>query len=236
METFAAELSTTTTQTANTEQVDSYFDTRFAHDEKREIVWRALIRYHFQALVRPEHCVLELGSAYGHFINNIQAARRVALDQWAGFTAFIQPGVETYVGGVSDLGFLASRSVDFAFASNLFEHVSQEDFASVLRQLKSKLRVGGSVALLQPNYRYAYKEYFDDYTHRTVYSHISLCDFLEANGYEVISCAPRFLPYSMKSSRFVSPLLIRLYLMSPWKFRGKQMLVHARPRTQGTPS
>ena len=68
METFAAELSTP----------DNYFDTRFVHDEKREIVWRALIRHHFQTLVRPEQCVLELGSAYGHFINNIRAARRVA--------------------------------------------------------------------------------------------------------------------------------------------------------------
>jgi SAM-dependent methyltransferase len=233
METFAAELSTAT---AKTESGDSYFDTRFAHDAKREIVWRALIQYHFQALVRPDHCVLELGSAYGHFINNIRAARRVALDQWSGFTEFMQAGVEPHVGDVSDLDFLSSRSVDFAFASNLFEHVSQEDFASVLRQLKSKLRPGGSIALLQPNYRYAYKEYFDDYTHRTVYSHTSLCDFLEANGYEVISCSPRFLPYSMKSSRFVSPLLIRLYLMSPWKFRGKQMLVHARPRMQGQPA
>jgi len=232
METFAAELSTNTTQTSKAEPVDTYFDTRFVHDEKREIVWRALVRYHFQALIRPEHCVLELGSAYGHFINNIQAARRVALDQWPGFTEFMRPGVETHVGDVSDLGFLGNRSVDFAFASNLFEHVSQEDFASVLRQLKSKLRPGGSISLLQPNYRYAYKEYFDDYTHRTVYSHISMCDFLEANGYEVMSCASRFLPYSMKSSRFVSPLLIRLYLMSPWKFQGKQMLVQARPRTQ----
>ena len=68
------------------------------------------------------------------------------------------------------------HSVVFAFASNLFEHLSQEDFARVLSALREKLTSAGDLVILQPNYRYAYREYFDDYTHRTIYSHISLSD------------------------------------------------------------
>lgn len=70
---------------------------------------------------------------------------------------------------MTDLEFLKPSSVNFVFASNLFEHVTQEAFASVLQQLKNALAPGGTLNILQPNYYYAYREYFDDYTHRTVF-------------------------------------------------------------------
>jgi SAM-dependent methyltransferase len=206
-----------------------YFETRFTPDERREVLWRTLCRHYFGRLIAPEDCVLELGAGYGHFINHVSARRRIAQDIWEGFAAHLQPGVEGHVGSVADLSYLPAASVNFAFASNLFEHITQEDFASVLRQLAGALAPGGTLNILQPNYYYAYREYFDDYTHRTVYSHTSLCDFLEAHGYRVIECRPRFLPLSVKSRLPVSPLLIRLYLLSPWKILGKQMFVRARP-------
>jgi hypothetical protein len=86
---------------------------------------------------------------------------------------------------------------------------------------------------LQPNYLFAYREYFDDYTHVTVYSHISLCDFLAANGFEVMNCQPRFMPLTVKSRLRVSPWLIRAYLHSPIKPLGKQMLIRARVSPTG---
>ena len=212
---------------------DAYFETCFADDPRREVLWRTLVRYYFQPQIDATHCVLELGAGYGHFINNVRAARRIAQDRWADFPKYLAAGVEANVGDVTDLSFLEDASVDFVFASNLFEHVSQEDFASVLAQLRRKLKPGGTINILQPNYRYAYREYFDDYTHRTVYSHLSLCDFLAANSYEVIACAPRFLPLTLKSRLKVSPFLIRMYLLSPVKPLGKQMLVRARPARAG---
>lgn len=66
--------------------------------------------------------------------------------------------------------------------------VARFGFATVLDQLKRKLTHGGTLNILQPNYRRAYGEYFDDYTHVAVYSDISLCDFLRANGYHILEC------------------------------------------------
>ena len=208
---------------------NSYFQTRFSEDPRREVLWRTLVTHFFQPQIPAESCVLELGAGYGNFINNVRAARRIAQDQWPEFSRHLAPEVESHVGPVTDLSFLEDASVDFAFASNLFEHVSQDDFASVLAQLRRKLKPQGSLTLLQPNYRYAFKEYFDDYTHITPYSHLSICDFLHANSYDVIRCVPRFLPLTLKSRLKVSPFLIRLYLLSPIKPLGKQMLVQARP-------
>src|SRR6516225_7399340 len=110
----------------------SYFQTRFAPDQRREILWRTLYRHHFSRLISPEDCVLELGAGYGHFINQVVARRRIALDQWEEFVRYLQPGVEGHIGNVTDLAFLEPGSVNFVFASNLFEHISQEAFASVL--------------------------------------------------------------------------------------------------------
>jgi SAM-dependent methyltransferase len=209
---------------------EGYHESRLTRDPRRDVLWEALWRYHFSSQIRPEDCVLDLGCGYGNFINQVVARRRIALDSWPAFTQHLAPGVEAVIGDVTELGMLPDRAIDFAFASNLFEHLSQAQCARVLDQLRSKLSARGKLTLLQPNYRYAYREYFDDYTHIAVYSHLSLTDFLVANGYEVLSVRPRFLPLTIKSRLPVSPLLIRAYLASPLKPMGKQMLLCAQPR------
>jgi hypothetical protein len=210
----------------------SYHDSRLIFDAKRQTVWDALWRYHFRGVVPLDGCVLDLGSGYGDFINAVEARRRIALDQWDEFPTYLQPGVESVVAPVTDLSAIEDKSVDFAFASNLFEHVSQSDFALALNALGAKLTGRGTLTILQPNWRYAYREYFDDYTHVSVYSHISLADFLRANGWDVLEVRPRFLPLTVKSRLPVWPALIGLYLKSPFKPLGKQMLVTARPKVR----
>ena len=209
--------------------IEGYHDSRLTQDNRRDTVWKALWRYHFKTIVPADGCVLDLGCGYGEFINNVEARRRIGLDLWDGISNHLEPGVEAIVSSVTDLDQLDDGSVDFAFASNLFEHVTQADFAAVLKALRAKLAPGGTLNILQPNYRYAYREYFDDYTHITVYSHVSMADFLAANDYEVIEMRPRFVPLTVKSRAPVWPPLIGLYLRSPFKPLGKQMFVRARP-------
>jgi SAM-dependent methyltransferase len=209
---------------------DEYFQTRLAYDSRRDVLWRTLCQFHFANLISPDDCVLELGAGYGGFINNVNARRRIAVDAWPGFVKYVAPEVEAHVSRVEDLAFLPAASVDFVFASNLFEHLTQEAFASVLSELDRILAAGGTLNILQPNFHYAYRNYFDDYTHRAVYSHVSLCDFLEAHGFAIVECRRKFLPLTLKSRLPVSPTLIRAYLGSPWKPMGKQMFVRARVR------
>jgi SAM-dependent methyltransferase len=173
--------------------------------------------------------VLELGAGYCHFINNIQAKERFAVDLWPGVVRCAIPPVKAHVGLASDLGFLPSASLDVVFASNLFEHLSQPQLAATLAEVKRTLKPTGSLMIGQPNFRYAYKEYFDDYTHVAMYSHVSLSDFLEANDFRVVECRGKFLPLTVKSRIPIHQLLIRLYLLSPIKPMAKQMLIRAVP-------
>jgi hypothetical protein len=184
----------------------AYHKVRLGHQRKRNVVWAALWRYYFRHRIDATDTVLDLGCGY------------------------IAPGVETLVTSLTDLSALEDGSIDYAFASNVVEHVTKEEFASLLACLKKKLSARGRLTLIQPNYRYASAEYFDDYTHISIWSHVSLADFLTANGYEVIEIRPRFLPLTLISRIPTFPPLIGLYLISPIKPLGKQMLLSARAR------
>jgi hypothetical protein len=56
-----------------------------------------------------------------------------------------------------------------------------------------------TLSVIQPNFRYAYREYFDDYTHVAIFTHVSLCDVFRASGFDIVDVKPRFLPLSIKS-------------------------------------
>lgn len=208
----------------------AYHKVRLGHQGKRSVVWAALWRYYFRHRIDATDTVLDLGCGYGDFINHVIAKRRIALDLWPEFVTHIGPGIETLVASLTDLSALEDGTIDYAFASNVVEHVTKDEFASLLACLKTKLSARGRLTLIQPNYRYASAEYFDDYTHISIWSHVSLADFLTVNGYEVIEIRPRFLPLTVISRIPVFPPLIGLYLNSPFKPLGKQMLLSARAR------
>lgn len=207
---------------------NTYHSTRFEPVKARDILWHTLCQEVFNKQIQPDFCTLDLGSGYGHFINNVNCREKIAIDSWPGLKDCVNKDVITHIGSVTNLDFLKNHSVDFAFASNLFEHCSQQDLTLVLEQLKTKLTKDGTLTILQPNYYYAYREYFDDYTHVSVYSHISIRDFLLAHEYEIVELKPRFLPLTVKSKLPVKPWLIKAYLACPFKPMGKQMLVKAK--------
>ena len=119
---------------------DAYFRTRFAADARRDVLWTTLCRFYFSKLVAPSDCVLELGAGYGAFINNVAARRRIAVDSWPGFVGAAR---RRHRGACrrrhGSWRSCSRRPWTSSFASNLFEHVSQEQFAEVLARLGTAL-------------------------------------------------------------------------------------------------
>jgi hypothetical protein len=98
----------------------------------------------------------------------------------------------------------------------------------VIADVSALLKPGGRFIVIQPNFRYAYRHYFDDYTHRSVFTDTSLATLLRAHGLRTELVQPRFLPYSMKdTSAPIAPWIVRAYLRSPIKPRAGQMLIVA---------
>ena len=145
----------------------------------------------------------------------------------AGMIAHLEPGVEGLVTSITQLDGVPDGSVDYVFSSNCFEHVSQPDLVDCLAQLRRKMKPGAMISIVQPNFKYCFRDYFDDYTHVAIYTAQGLSDLLAANGFRVVRCVPRFMPLTLKSRVPAHPWLIRLYLMSPFKPLAGQMLISA---------
>jgi len=204
-----------------------YFETRFAPDPSRAGVWGAIVR-HLRPYLPRNGAVLELGAGYCAFINAVEARERHALDLFPDLPGHAAPGVRTHVQGCDDLAGFADASLDVVFASNLFEHLDRAQLGRTLVEVRRVLRPGGRLILMQPNYRYCSREYFDDYTHLLVFTHVSLPDVLAAHGFTVERVVPRFMPFSLKSRLPRWPWLVDLYLAQPFRPFAKQMLVVAR--------
>ena len=202
-----------------------YFETRYTFDPGRERVWRAIAEY-LQREVPADSTIVELGSGYADFINQINAKVKIAVDLDSHAAAYCKPPVQFIQASVTALP-LSDGSADVIFASNLFEHFSDEDLTRLIGEVRRVLRANGKLILLQPNYYYSFREYWDDYTHRKAFSHHSLSDFLTTSRMKVTRVVPRLLPFSFKSLLPRSYWLTKIYLQLPWRPMAKQMLAVA---------
>jgi len=206
------------------------YEQRFQPMERQQKneLWRVLCQSFFQKYVSDSDTVVDLGAGYCEFINNIRCANKIAVDLNEETVNFAAEEVRVVLVPVSNLSPLEDGTVDVTFCSNLFEHLqSKEELLVVLSEIHRILRIGGRLLVLQPNIRYAYKEYWDYFDHYLPLSHLSLTEALQLSGFSVEETRPRFLPYTFKSRLPKSPFPLRLYLRLPFlhRFLGRQMFV-----------
>lgn len=209
---------------------------RFADvsQQKRAAMWDVLCRVVLQRYVEPTDAVVDLGAGFCEFINTIRCGRKIAVDVSPAVRGHAAADVTVVQGEMPGvLRELKDASADVVFCSNFFEHLPDKAAVlAVLREVQRALVNGGRLIVIQPNIRYAYKEYWDFFDHHVALSHNSLTEALQMTGFRVDEVRPRFLPYTTKSRLPQAAWLVRLYLLCPpaqWLL-GKQMLVVARKR------
>ena len=107
-------------------RMSRYHTAHLTPDPSRRLVWEAVAR-HLAPYVPAEAAVLEIGAGYCDWINQVRAARRVAVDVWPEMPTFAAPGVEPVVLDVAaGLHSLGAASFDVVLASNLLEHFSPD--------------------------------------------------------------------------------------------------------------
>ena len=205
-----------------------YHDVHLPEDPARAVVWRVIAEY-VERWVPIDAHVLEVGAGYCGWINAVRGARKVAVDEWPDVARHASQSVEAVVLDASTgLSRFADASFDLVLASNVIEHFEPDAAATLVGDIVRLLRLGGRLIVIQPNFRYAYRYYFDDYTHRSMFTHVSLANLLRSRGLRMLRVEPRFMPYSMRESRLpVTPWLVRAYLRSPIRPWAGQMLLVA---------
>lgn len=209
----------------------SLYRIRFGKTElaTRQRLWRVLVDEWMSRWIDPAGTVLDLGASDCAFINNVTARRRIAVDINPDVEAAAGPGVEVVVGTLEDSGIEAE--CDVIMASNIFEHLPSIDvLLELLGTCHDALVPGGRLLILQPNFRYTTKQFYDYLDHSLPLTHKSLEEALAMVGLEVERSIRQFLPYSAKKRRITWNSALRAYLRIPvaWKIFGKQMFIVAR--------
>jgi SAM-dependent methyltransferase len=205
------------------------FDSR--QMQAKVALWKVLIDEFLQDYVPPESALLDIGGGYCEFINQITAGEKCLIDLNPDSKLFADTDVKVLNIDVLNLDNHTSFTEQFdrIFISNFFEHLrNKEELVQIISFCFDALKPSGSILVIQPNFKYSYKEYYDFIDHQLPITHLSLQELLQTVGFKVDVMIPRFLPFSTKG-RPASPLLLKVYLKLPflWRFLGGQMFVKA---------
>jgi radical SAM superfamily enzyme YgiQ (UPF0313 family) len=206
---------------------EGYFETRLKFDKNRAAVWSEIAKY-LRRFLPSDSKILDLGSGYCDFINSVIAKEKYALDMFDDISKFAMGGITLFKQSATENIDLPSGYLDVVFASNFFEHLNKDELNTVIAEVKRILKDGGKLVVIQPNFKYYRKKYFEDPTHRQIFTDASMSDFLRRNGFEVENCMPKFIPATFKSRAPKSSILVKLYLRSPLKPFARQFLIIAK--------
>ncbi len=202
-----------------------------AQMQAKVALWKVLIDDCLQDYVPTESAVLDIGGGYCEFINQIRAEEKCLIDLNPDSKLFANGDVKVLNIDVLNLDghTFFTEQFDRIFISNFFEHLrNKEELVEIISFCFDALKSGGSLLIIQPNFKYSYKEYYDFIDHQLPITHLSLQELLQTVGFEIDFIIPRFLPFSTKG-RPASPWLLKIYLKLPflWQFLGGQMFVKA---------
>jgi len=210
-------------------ELSRIYRTRFGKDiEFRDRMWKVLCKF-FQRYVPEDAAVLDVAAGYCEFINNIKAARKIAVDLNPDVKNFASSNVEVVIAESSRMKKIRNASMDIVFVSNFLEHLSKADIKKTLGEIYRVLKKGGRLLVLQPNYRFCYNDYFMFFDHITPLDDRSLSEALKLSGFRIKEVKPRFLPHTTKSRLPKSVFLLKIYLKMPVLHRliGKQAFIYA---------
>ncbi len=215
--------------------IKNLYKERFKETLSQKIeIWKVLCRSFFQKHIREEWDIVDIGAGYCEFINNIKANKKYAFDINEDTVKFANSDVKVFDLSHNNLSPLTDSSVDIVFISNFLEHLKTKDeIINILYEAFRVLKANGKIMVLQPNIKYACKEYWDFFDHYIPLSDNSIAEALQLTGFNIELLLPKFLPYTSKNKLPRSGFLIMLYLKVPlaWKILGKQVFIIASKAT-----
>ena len=194
---------------------------------KKNLVWREVAQY-ISALTNQPQIVLDPAGGMCEFINNISASEKWTIDLNEEFVRkYAEKSIKIIVGENLKVD-LPENYFDLIFISNFLEHLhTQDEVAEFLAKMHGAVKTGGHIVVMGPNFKYAWKEYFDFADHTVCLSELGVSEHIVGAGFDIVKIFPRFLPISFRGRLPVNKFLVKSYLKMPffWNFFGKQFLI-----------
>jgi hypothetical protein len=193
----------------------------------RQGVWNVIAEDVYCQMGHPS-VVLDPAAGRCEFMNAIPAAERWIVDH-VDHADDRDPAIKAIIGDILSVD-LPDAHFDGVFVSNFLEHLPAQDaVADFLSIVRRSMRPMGRIAIMGPNFKYCYREYFDCADHTLALTHVAVEEHLYAAGFQIEYTKPRYLPYSFRGILPPSAPLTSIYLKIPLAQRviGKQFLIIA---------
>lgn len=186
-------------------------------NEQRNKIWKVLCASFFQKYIDKSATVIDIGSGYCEFINNIECGRKVAVDMNPDIKKFARKDVTVINKSIQEISEKFIGTADIVMMSNFLEHLdSKESALSVLKKANNLLKPGGKIIVLQPNIDLVREAYWNFFDHKLPFNESSLREGLSLSNFNVELFITRFLPYTTKTNVLPKNLfLVKLYLKIP---------------------
>src|SRR3989344_3798525 len=165
------------------ENLKAIYKRRFGDDIKfRDKMYAVLCQQVFQKYIPKDAVVLDIAAGYCEFINNIIAGKKIALDLNVDVKKYADKDVIIILSSATAMNQVKSNSVDVAFISNFFEHLTKPDIVKTIKEVFRVLKKNGKFLILQPNIRFCFKDYWMFFDHITPLDDRSITEALVVNG------------------------------------------------------
>jgi ubiquinone/menaquinone biosynthesis C-methylase UbiE len=203
--------------------LDKMYRRRFNDTTMRSQLWDILVKHYFQQFIGKDDSVLDMPCGYGEFINTVKCGKKYALDINPDSKKYLKKGIKFLNESSTKLS-LKDNTLDIIFISNFFEHLTHSAITDTTRECHRVLKHGGRVMVLQPNIRFAKKNYWMFFDHITPIDDRALEEVFTLNGFKLTKRVLRFVPFTTQSKYPARPAMIRWYLRMPlvWKILGQQ--------------
>ena len=201
--------------------------------DKKLLTWKIIAEFIHKKLGNP-NAIIDPAAGDCEFINHVPANECWAVDMSEHTKVMAAKNVKVITGNNLEVD-LPKNYFDGVYISNFLEHLhSQEDVALFLERMFSILKPGGKIAVMGPNFKYCYKNYFDFADHTVILTELGVAEHLFGAGFNVTEIHPKFLPLSFRGGIPVSEFLVKMYFNIPfaWEIMGKQFLLIAQKPAQ----
>ncbi len=212
-------------------ELEKIYEARFRQNRAyRAQIWSVLLQDFFQKYVNSADHVLDLGCGYGEFINQVECAKKYAMDLNHDALKHLDKSVTFLEQDCSKRWELPDNSLQVVFTSNFFEHLPDKTaLGKTLDEAFRCLAPGGRIIAMGPNIKHLPATYWEFWDHHLPLTENSMTEALETRGFKVDLCLAKFLPYTMVNRPRYPILFLRIYLKirTAWNLFGKQFLVIA---------
>lgn len=219
----------------NPESLQQQYRARFNDSASyRNRLWQILARQFFHQYIDAGKPVIDIGCGWGEFANNIDASSKLAMDLNPDSQQKLASDIQFLNQSCADRWPLETASVGTVFTSNFLEHLPDKSAVeATIAEARRCLAADGVLICMGPNVRLVPGAYWDFWDHQVPISDRSLCELLQLQGFEIVRCIPRFMPYTMSEGKNPPLFFVWLYLKLPllWHLLGKQFIVVAKPRS-----